>query len=90
MADSAYSVLFLCIDNSARSRVISPSRVPAFLAAQAAGAFAGRAQLSEIVQRVRDGRLQMNIGTVSTLGEAVVTFNSTERRAGKTIIRVRP
>jgi NADPH:quinone reductase-like Zn-dependent oxidoreductase len=49
-----------------------------------------RAQLSEIVQRVRDGRLRTNIGTVSTLDEAVAAFNSTERRAGKTIIRVRP
>jgi NADPH:quinone reductase-like Zn-dependent oxidoreductase len=49
-----------------------------------------RAQLSEIVQRVRDGRLRANIGTVSTLDDAVVTFNSTARRTGKTIIRVRP
>jgi NADPH:quinone reductase-like Zn-dependent oxidoreductase len=49
-----------------------------------------RAQLSEIVQRVRDGRLRTNIGTVSTLGDAVAAFNPTERRPGKTIIRVRP
>ena len=49
-----------------------------------------RAQLSEIVQRVRDGRLRTNIGTVSALDDAVATFNSTERRAGKTVIRVRP
>jgi NADPH:quinone reductase-like Zn-dependent oxidoreductase len=49
-----------------------------------------RAQLSEVVQRVRDGRLRTNIGTVSTLDDAVAAFNSTERRAGKTIIRVRP
>jgi NADPH:quinone reductase-like Zn-dependent oxidoreductase len=49
-----------------------------------------RAQLSEIVQRVRDGRLRTNIGSVSPLGDAVVTFNATERRAGKTVIRVRP
>jgi NADPH:quinone reductase-like Zn-dependent oxidoreductase len=49
-----------------------------------------RAQLSEIVQRVRDGRLRTNIGTVSTLDDAVAAFNSTERRSGKTIIRVRP
>jgi len=47
-----------------------------------------RAQLSEIVQRVRDGRLRTNIGTVSTLDDAVAAFNSTERRTGKTIIRV--
>ena len=49
-----------------------------------------RAQLSEIVQRVRDGRLRTNIGTVSTLDKAVAAFNPTERRPGKTIIRVRP
>ena len=49
-----------------------------------------RAQLSEIVQRVRDGRLRTNIGNVSTLDDAVAAFNPTERRAGKTIIRVRP
>jgi NADPH:quinone reductase-like Zn-dependent oxidoreductase len=48
-----------------------------------------RAQLSEIVQRLRDGRLRTNIGKVSTLDEAVVAFNPTERRKGKTIIRVR-
>ena len=49
-----------------------------------------RAQLSEIVQRVRDGRLRTNIGNVSTLNDAVAAFNPTERRKGKTIIRVRP
>jgi NADPH:quinone reductase-like Zn-dependent oxidoreductase len=49
-----------------------------------------RAQLTEIVQRVRDGRLRTNIGTVSTLDDAVAAFNRTERRKGKTVIRVRP
>ena len=49
-----------------------------------------RAQLSEIVQRVRDGRLRTNIGTVSTLDDAVAAFNPTKRINGKTIIRVRP
>src|SRR5690242_7535989 len=49
-----------------------------------------RAQLSEIVQRVRDGRLRTNIGNVSALDDAIATFNATERRAGKTVIRVRP
>jgi NADPH:quinone reductase-like Zn-dependent oxidoreductase len=49
-----------------------------------------RAQLGEIVQRVRDGRLRTNIGTVATLEDAVAVFNSSERRPGKTIIRVRP
>ena len=51
---------------------------------------ADRAQLGEIVQRVRDGRLRPHIGAVSTLDDAVATFNSTARRSGKTIIRVRP
>ncbi|WP_027802496.1 NADP-dependent oxidoreductase [Paraburkholderia dilworthii] len=49
-----------------------------------------RAQLSEIVQRVRDGRLRTNVGNVSTLDDAVATFNGTRRISGKTIIRVRP
>jgi len=48
-----------------------------------------RAQLSEIVQRVRDGRLRTNIGAVAALDDAIATFNATERRAGKTVIRVR-
>jgi NADPH:quinone reductase-like Zn-dependent oxidoreductase len=51
---------------------------------------ADRAQLNEIVQRVRDGRLRTNIGTVASLDDAVAAFNPTERRPGKTIIRVRP
>src|SRR5690242_9997364 len=51
---------------------------------------ADRAQLDEIVQRVRDGRLRTNIGNVSTLDGAVAALNPTERRKGKTIIRVRP
>jgi NADPH:quinone reductase-like Zn-dependent oxidoreductase len=51
---------------------------------------ADRAQLTEIVQRVRDGRLRTNIGTVATLDDAVAAFNPTERAKGKTIIRVRP
>ena len=49
-----------------------------------------RDQLIEVVQRVRDGRLRTNIGTVATLDDAVAAFNPTERRQGKTIIRVRP
>jgi NADPH:quinone reductase-like Zn-dependent oxidoreductase len=49
-----------------------------------------RAQLNEIVQRVRDGRLRTNIGSVSTLDDAVAAFNPTKRISGKTIIRVRP
>jgi NADPH:quinone reductase-like Zn-dependent oxidoreductase len=49
-----------------------------------------RAQLSEIVQRVRDGRLRTNIANVSTIDQAVATLNSTERHTGKTVIRVCP
>jgi NADPH:quinone reductase-like Zn-dependent oxidoreductase len=49
-----------------------------------------RAQLTEIVRRVRDGRLRTNIGTVATLDDAVAALNPTERIKGKTIIRVRP
>jgi NADPH:quinone reductase-like Zn-dependent oxidoreductase len=48
-----------------------------------------RVQLSEIIQRVRDGRLRSHIGKVSTLDDAVAAFNPTERINGKTIIRVR-
>jgi NADPH:quinone reductase-like Zn-dependent oxidoreductase len=51
---------------------------------------ADRAQLGEIVQRVRDGRLRTNIGAVSPLDDAVAALNPTGRRAGKAIIRVRP
>jgi len=49
-----------------------------------------RAQLGEIIQRVRDGRLRTNIGAVASLDDAISALNPTERRSGKTIIRVRP
>ncbi|MEM5384053.1 NADP-dependent oxidoreductase [Paraburkholderia phymatum] len=49
-----------------------------------------RAQLGEIVQRVRDGRLRTNIGNIATLDEAVAAFNPARRISGKTIINVRP
>ncbi len=49
-----------------------------------------RAQLGEIVQRVRDGRLRTNIGNIATLDDAVAALNPTERISGQTIIRVRP
>jgi NADPH:quinone reductase-like Zn-dependent oxidoreductase len=49
-----------------------------------------RAVLGELVQRVRDGRLRTNIGTIAMLDDAVAAFNPTERTRGKTIIRVRP
>jgi NADPH:quinone reductase-like Zn-dependent oxidoreductase len=46
-----------------------------------------RAQLSEVVQRVRDRRLRTNIGKVAALDDAVAAFNPKERTKGKTIIR---
>jgi NADPH:quinone reductase-like Zn-dependent oxidoreductase len=49
-----------------------------------------RGQLGEIVQRVRDGRLRTNIGDIANLDDAVAALNPTERRTGKTIIRIRP
>jgi NADPH:quinone reductase-like Zn-dependent oxidoreductase len=49
-----------------------------------------RAQLSELVQRLRVGRLRTNIGNVAALDDAVAAFNRTERIKGKTIIRVHP
>jgi NADPH:quinone reductase-like Zn-dependent oxidoreductase len=51
---------------------------------------ADRAQLSEIVERVRDGRLRPNVGKVSPLDEAIAAIDSKERRKGKSVIRVRP
>jgi NADPH:quinone reductase-like Zn-dependent oxidoreductase len=49
-----------------------------------------RRQLTEIGQRVRDGRLRTNIGTLATLDDAIAALNPTRRRNGKTIISVRP
>ena len=49
-----------------------------------------RAQLCEIVRRMREGRLRTNIGNIATLDDAVTAFNPTERISGQTIIRVRP
>jgi NADPH:quinone reductase-like Zn-dependent oxidoreductase len=51
---------------------------------------ADRAQLGEIVQRIRNGRLRTNIGNIAPLDGAVAALNPTERISGKTIIRVRP
>ncbi|GAA1700627.1 NADP-dependent oxidoreductase [Kribbella yunnanensis] len=50
---------------------------------------ADRAQLGEIAQRVRDGRLRTIIGNVASIDDAVAAFNPTERVKGKTIILVR-
>jgi NADPH:quinone reductase-like Zn-dependent oxidoreductase len=51
---------------------------------------ADRAQLGEIVQRLRDGRLRPNIGTTTSLDGAVAALSSTARPKGKAIISVRP
>jgi NADPH:quinone reductase-like Zn-dependent oxidoreductase len=51
---------------------------------------ADRAQLTEIVQRVREGRLRPNIGTIVALDAAIAAFSPATRAKGKTIIRVRP
>jgi NADPH:quinone reductase-like Zn-dependent oxidoreductase len=50
---------------------------------------ADRAQLGELVRRVRDGRLRTNIGTVASLDDAVAALNPIDRISGQTIIRVR-
>ncbi|MGY2873273.1 NADPH:quinone reductase-like Zn-dependent oxidoreductase [Marmoricola sp. URHA0025 HA25] len=47
-----------------------------------------RAQLTEIVDRVRDGRLRTNIGITASLSDAVAALNSPDRRNGKTVISV--
>jgi NADPH:quinone reductase-like Zn-dependent oxidoreductase len=47
-----------------------------------------RAELGEIVQRVRDGRLRPNVDAVATLDGAIGALNPSSRRAGKTIIQV--
>jgi NADPH:quinone reductase-like Zn-dependent oxidoreductase len=51
---------------------------------------ADSAQLTEIVQRIRTGRLRPNIGTQVDLNNAVAAINSKERHKGKTIICIRP
>lgn len=51
---------------------------------------ADRAQLCEIVQRVRDGRLRTNIANIAPLDDAVAAFNPSERVNGKSVIRSRP
>ena len=51
---------------------------------------ADRTQLTEIVHRVRDGRLRPNIGNIATLDDAIATLNSPERTKGKTIILIHP
>lgn len=50
---------------------------------------ADRKQLSEIVQRFREGRLKTNAGSVVTLDDAIAAYNAADRVKGKTIVRVR-
>lgn len=45
-------------------------------------------QLTQIVERVRDGRLRPHIGTITTLDDAIAALNPTERRRGKTVVQV--
>ncbi|MGO4300212.1 NADP-dependent oxidoreductase [Leifsonia sp. RAF41] len=45
-------------------------------------------QLTEIVERVRDGRLRTNIDEVATLENAVAALNPSRRRNGKTVISI--
>ena len=45
-----------------------------------------RAQLTELIQRVRNGRLRTYIGKVASLNDAVAALNPKERVKGKTII----
>jgi NADPH:quinone reductase-like Zn-dependent oxidoreductase len=47
-------------------------------------------QLTEIVERVRDGRLRTNIDDVASLDDAIASLNPSRRRKGKTVISVRP
>jgi NADPH:quinone reductase-like Zn-dependent oxidoreductase len=51
---------------------------------------ADRGQLTEIVERVRDGRLRTNLGSVALLEDAVAALNPTKRNSGKTVIRTQP
>ena len=49
-----------------------------------------RAQLSDLVERFRNGRLRTNIGKVAAIDDGVAAFNRTDGIRGKTIIRIRP
>lgn len=47
-----------------------------------------RPELTELAQRVREGRLRTFVGDVVTLDEAVTAFGSTASKRGKTIVQV--
>lgn len=51
---------------------------------------ADRAQLAQIAQRIRDGRLRTNIGAIATIDDAIAAFNGPKRGSGKTVIKLRP
>ncbi|MFJ6852945.1 NADP-dependent oxidoreductase [Streptomyces sp. NPDC091271] len=51
---------------------------------------ADRDRLADVVQRVRDGRLQPMVGEVCSLAEAPAAFAPGRGRHGKTIIRIAP
>jgi len=68
--------------------VAPPEARPAFGVAIDFVVESDRAQLTEIVQRVRDGRLRTNIGDMASLDDAVAALNPSGRRNGKTVIRM--
>ncbi|MEU9383382.1 zinc-binding dehydrogenase, partial [Streptomyces sp. NPDC048279] len=47
-----------------------------------------RARLADLAQRVRDGRLEVRVGAVRPLTEAVAAFAPGQRVPGRTVIRV--
>jgi len=47
-----------------------------------------RARLTDLAQRVRDGRLDVRVGAVRPLSEAAAAFAPGRRVTGRTIIRV--
>lgn len=49
-----------------------------------------RAQLTEIAQRVRSGRVRPHIGRIAELADAASALDPATRAAGKTVIRIRP
>ncbi|MGG7664145.1 NADP-dependent oxidoreductase [Dyadobacter sp. BHUBP1] len=49
-----------------------------------------RAQLTELAERVKSGRLRTYIGNIANLDDAVAAFNTAKPTKGKTIIRIGP
>ena len=90
MREGAWTVSLVCGKLCRQSNLLLQGTRPADGLAVDFVVVSDRAQLSEIVRRVRDERLRTNIGNIATLDNAVAAFNRPERRKGKTIIRVRP